>query len=160
MEDSLSRLLFLLLKVVLGFGFLYFFYRLYKAGRAQKRSLPVQREEEELLMYKNWIKPIHYKNVEIMGLYHYKYEMAKRKGYIHEDSPFTLRRSFNIKQDSFAVEVYVNEYKLGYLPDTIGKEIALKMELGETFKVRMVGHFPKRQFGQLEIDIVNERLEN
>ncbi|WP_207510028.1 hypothetical protein [Telluribacter humicola] len=160
MEDSLPRVLLLLLKVLLGFGFLYFFYRLYKTGRSQRRSLPVQREEDELLKYKDWIKPIHYKSIEVMGLYHFKYEMAKRKGYIHEDSQFTLRRSLDTKQAPFAIEVYVNEYKLGYLPDAIGMEIAQKMELGETFKVRMVGHYPKRQFGELEIDIVNERLEN
>ena len=61
-------------------------------------------ETKQIKIYENYLKGLNY--------YQYKYISAK----IKEGDMVSLKRDSENKHDSFAVEVYYEEHKLGYLP--------------------------------------------
>lgn len=87
-----------------------------------------------LLLVKNVaVKPVEKTDVYldspyIAGFQYYK--GLQLEPYLKEEDALTLKRDAKNKYDCYAVEVYRNEQKLGYLPRTDNKIIARMLDQG------------------------------
>lgn len=65
------------------------------------------------------------------------YQGVKQEAYLKENDPILLKRQTENAYDYFAVEVYRENRKLGYLPRTDNKIIARMMDQGVEVKAKI-----------------------
>lgn len=98
-------------------------------------------------------KPIKIYDNYIKGLTHYQFNAIRRK--LTVGSELVLKRELTNLYDSFAVEVYYMDYKLGYLAAYENIAIANMLEQGVSFKsfVSKLTSNPDKVFDGLAIKI-------
>ncbi len=77
-------------------------------------------------------KPIKIYDNYIKGLTHYQFEKIRKQ--LSVGTELLLKRETTNKYDSFAIEVYFNEHKVGYLAAYENIAIANMLEQGVNFK--------------------------
>ena len=98
-------------------------------------------------------KPIKIYDNYIKGLTHYQFETIRKQLAVGKE--LILKREHANKYDSFAVEVYCNEHKLGYLAAYENIAIANMLEQGVKFSVFVskLTSNPDKVFDGLAIEI-------
>ncbi len=85
----------------------------------------------DVKIYDNYIRGMHHYEY-IRGMHHYEYEKAKQ--FIEEGSRLSLKRETENIHDTFAVQVYFEDYKLGYLAAYENIAIANMLDAGVELK--------------------------
>lgn len=106
-------------------------------------------------------KPVKIYDNYIKGLVHYQFDTIRKQLFVGAE--LKLKRETTNKYDSFAVEVYFNEHKLGYLAAYENIAVANMLEQGVVFKafVSKITSNPDKVFDGLAIEIyTNIVIEN
>ena len=98
-------------------------------------------------------KPVKIYDNYVKGLTHYKFKTIRKQLTVGKE--LLLKRETTNKYDSFAVEVYFNEHKLGYLAAYENIAIANMLEQGVVFKafVSKLTSNPDKVFDGLAVEV-------
>lgn len=97
-------------------------------------------------------------SISVAGIHYHRYEEAKDARLLRASSTFTLRREPNNKKDPNAVAVYVEKFKIGYIPAYQAGKIADEMDRSNEFEVEFSGHFPRREYDKVELSLINTTI--
>jgi len=118
-----------------------------------ERQVPAP-ENESILIWREYTKYFY-----VAGTLYHDFDIVKRKRLVKDKSTYSMKREPDNRHDPNAIAVYINEYKVGYVPRNDAKVLAPQMDRGDVFTLYLSEYNPRSKYEQLEIEAVNETLK-
>lgn len=95
----------------------------------------------------------------VAGTQYHDFDLAKKHRLIKEHSSYSWKREPNNRHDKNAIAIYINDYKVGYVPSFEAKKLVAQIDRGDKFILYLNDYKPRSQYEALEIEAINETLK-
>lgn len=100
--------------------------------------------------------PTHTRTIEVAGIIYHDWDIVMRK---RQTGEYKLVREQDNKFSSNATAIYLNDYKIGYVPASVVKKVAKQLDRGDKITVEFESYRNRNGYKNVELNLINNTIK-